>query len=110
LGLHRAPPTADELGNDGKLCSSEVTVYPSSTRESERHELENETYHYLGWSHSRIERTVDRLLGGEQSDAGVMKSAAREMVAAFGLAGPPEPFWACRLGRCCAEIGFGPKA
>jgi hypothetical protein len=87
-----------------------VTVYPSSTRESERHELENETYHYLGWSHARIERTVDRLLGGERSDAGATTGAAREVVAAFGLAGPPEEFWATRLGHRCAAIGFGPEA
>lgn len=85
-------------------------MYPSSTRESERNELENETYHYLGWSHLRIERTVERLLGGEQSDAGVTMSAAREVVAGFGIAGPPDVFWATRLGRCCAETGFGPKA
>lgn len=85
-------------------------MYPSSTRESERHELENETYHYLGWSHSRIERTVDRLLGGERSDAGVVKIAAHEVVAAFGIAGPSESFWVTRLGRCCVEAGFGPKA
>jgi hypothetical protein len=84
-------------------------VYPSSTWESERHELENETYHYLGWSHPRIERTVERLLGGEQSDTGAMLSAAHEVVAAFGLAGPPEAFWPTHLGRRCVEAGLSPK-
>ncbi|HEY5013044.1 MAG TPA: hypothetical protein VIK61_10110 [Acidimicrobiia bacterium] len=39
-----------------------------------------------------------------------MTGAAREVVAAFGLAGPPEEFWVTRLGRCCAQIGFGPNA
>jgi hypothetical protein len=84
-------------------------VYPSSTRQSERHELEHETYHYLGWSNPRIERTVEQLLGGELADAGLTKNAAQEIVAAFGMARPPEPFWATQLGRRCIEAGFGPK-
>jgi hypothetical protein len=85
-------------------------VYPGSTRETERQELETETYHYLGWSHVRIERTVERLLGGEHTDSGMTTSAAREIVAAFGLAGPPVSFWATRLGRRCDEAGIGPAA
>lgn len=83
---------------------------PSSTKQSERHELEHETYHYLGWSHPRIERTVGQLLGGERSDAGMTKNAAQEIVAAFGLAGPPPSFWVTQLGRRCVEAGFGPKS
>jgi hypothetical protein len=83
-------------------------VYLSSTRQPERHDLETETYHYLGWSHMRIERTVDRLMGGDQADAAVTRGAAREIVAAFGLAGPPNHFWATSVGRRCAEAGFGP--
>jgi hypothetical protein len=82
----------------------------SSTRQSERHELENETYHYLGWSHSRIERTVERLLGGDATDTAMQQGAAREVVVAFGIVGPPEPFWATRLGRRCTDAGFGPNA
>ena len=85
-------------------------MYPGSTRETERQELETETYHYLGWSHVRIERTVERLLGGEPTDSGMTTSAAREIAAAFGLAGPPESFWATRLGRRCGESGIGPAA
>jgi hypothetical protein len=87
-----------------------VIVYPASTSETERRELETETYHYLGWSHHRVEQTVDRLMGGASSDAGVMKGAAREVVAAFGLAGPPESFWATKVGQRCAEAGFGPRS
>ena len=32
-----------------------------------------------------------------------MKGAAREIVAAFGLAGPPDSFWATKVGSRCAE-------
>jgi hypothetical protein len=85
-------------------------VYPASIQESERHELENETYHYLGWSHHRVEHTVNRLLGGDNSDAAVTKGAAREVVAAFGLAGPPEHFWKTHVGARCIDAGFGPRA
>jgi hypothetical protein len=84
-------------------------VYPGSIQQSERHELESETYHYLGWSHQRVERTVDRLLGGDGSDAAVMKGAAREVVVAFGMTGPPEPFWSTNVGRRCTDAGFGPR-
>jgi hypothetical protein len=84
-------------------------VYPSSTTQSDRHELEYETYHFLGWSHPRIERIVGQLLGGI-GDAGAVKNAAQEVVAAFGMAGPPEMFWVTQLGRRCVEAGFGPKA
>ena len=82
-------------------------MYPGSTRESERHDLETETYHYLGWSHGRIERTVDRLLGGDQSDPAIARGAAREIVKAFGVAGPPAPFWNTGIGRRCIEAGHG---
>jgi hypothetical protein len=85
-----------------------VTVNLSSTKKSDRHDLETETYHYLGWSQMRIERTVERLIGGDDSDAAVTRGAAREIVAAFGLAGPPDQFWSTRIGRRCAEAGFGP--
>jgi hypothetical protein len=85
-------------------------VFPASIQESERHDLETETYHYLGWSHQRVERTVDRLLGGESSDAGTMKSAAREVIVAFGLTGPPESFWATKVGLRCTEAGFGRRS
>jgi hypothetical protein len=85
-------------------------VHPASISETERHELETETYHYLGWSHHRVEQTVDRLMGGPSSDAGVMKGAAREVVAAFGIAGPPESFWSTKVGRRCAEGGFGARS
>jgi hypothetical protein len=80
-------------------------VYPGSTRETERHELVSQTYHYLGWSHQRIERTVDRLLGGDGSDAAIARSAAREVIVAFGLAGPPAAFWDTNVGRRCREAG-----
>jgi len=86
------------------------SVYPASIHESERHELETETYHYLGWSHRRVEHTVERLLGGENGDAAVMKGAAREVVAAFGLAGPPESFWKTHVGQRCIEAGFGVRS
>jgi hypothetical protein len=85
-------------------------VHPASIRETHRHELETEVYHYLGWSHQRVESSVERLMGGDNHDAGVMKGAAREVVAAFGLAGPPESFLASKLGRLCAEAGFGPRS
>jgi hypothetical protein len=85
-------------------------VFPSSIRESERNDLETETYHYLGWSHQRVERTVDRLMGGEHHDAALAKGAAREVVAAFGIAGPPESFWATNVGRRCTEVGFGRRS
>jgi hypothetical protein len=85
-----------------------VTVKLSSTRQSDRHGLETETYHYLGWSQMRIERTVERLIGGDESDAAVTRGAAREIVAAFGLAGPPAEFWTTRIGRRCGQAGFGP--
>jgi hypothetical protein len=85
-------------------------VQPSSTRESERVDLETETYHYLGWSHVRVERTVERLMGGDISDEAVTRSAAREIVAAFGLTGPPAVFWASGVGRRCIDAGFGPAA
>jgi hypothetical protein len=83
-------------------------VHPSSTRESERQDLETETYHYLGWSHVRIETTVQRLIG-DRSDEAVTRGAAREIVAAFGLAGPPEHFWQTGLGSHCIDAGFGPR-
>jgi hypothetical protein len=83
-------------------------VYPSSTRESEQHELEHETYHYLGWSHSRIERTVERLLNSERPGDVSSAGAAREIVAAFGLTGPPESFWTTHLGQHCTEHGVHP--
>ena len=85
-------------------------MYLSSTRDSERHDLETETYHYLGWSHQRIERTVERLMGEDQSDAAVTRGAAREIVAAFGLAGPPSEFWTTGVGRRCVAAGFAPTA
>ncbi|MDQ1534164.1 MAG: hypothetical protein QOF28_1925 [Actinomycetota bacterium] len=84
-------------------------MHPSSTRGSERQDLETETYHYLGWSQSRIESTVARLIGGEHPDEAVTRGAAREVVAAFGLAGPPEHFWPTGLGRRCIDAGFGPR-
>ena len=82
-------------------------MYPSSTTQSERHELEHETYHFLGWAHVRIERTVEKLLGASHGD---VKNAAQEIVSAFGMAGPPDMFWVTQLGRRCVEAGFGPKA
>ena len=85
-------------------------MQPSSTRQSERADLETETYHYLGWSHMRVERTVERLMGEDGSDDGVTRGAAREIVAAFGLTGPPTVFWASRVGRRCIDAGFGPVA
>jgi hypothetical protein len=85
-------------------------VYLSSTRDSERHDLETETYHYLGWSHQRIERTIERLMGEDQSDAAATRGAAREIVAAFGLAGPPNEFWTTGVGRRCVDAGFAPSA
>jgi hypothetical protein len=96
--------------SEGSILRWRCPVYPASIHESERHELETETYHYLGWSHHRVEHTVDRLLGGESSDATVMKGAAREVVAAFGLAGPPESFWKTHVGRRCTEAGFGVRS
>ena len=84
-------------------------MHPASISETERHQLETETYHYLGWSHVRIERTVERLLGGEHTDSGMTTSAAREIVAAFGLAGPPQHFWTTGVGRRCVDAGFGPR-
>lgn len=84
-------------------------MYPSSTTQSDRLELEHETYHFLGWGHPRIERTVEQLLGGSHGDAGAIKNAAQEIVAAFGMAGPPDMFWVTQLGRRCHEVGFGPK-
>jgi hypothetical protein len=83
-------------------------VYLPSTQQSAQHDLENETYHYLGWSHSRIERTVERLLSSDQPDP-TSTSAAREIVAAFGLTGPPERFWETHLGQRCAGNGIRPR-
>ena len=85
-------------------------MYPGSTRETERQELETETYHYLGWSHVRIETTVERLVGGDHPDDAITRGAAREIVAAFGSAGPPASFWATQLGRRCGNAGIGPAA
>lgn len=85
-------------------------MHSPSTRESERNDLETETYHYLGWSHWRIERTVERLLAGDDSDDADARGAAREIVAAFGLAGPPEHFWNTGVGRRCVDAGFGPTS
>ena len=84
-------------------------MHPSSTRESERQDLETETYHYLGWSHRRIENTVARLIDGDGTDEAMTRGAAREIVAAFGLAGPPEHFWVTGIGRRCIGAGFGPR-
>ena len=84
-------------------------MYPPSMRQSQQLELEHETYHYLGWSHARIERTVERLLQSEQPDP-TTTSAAREIVAAFGLTGPPERFWATHLGQRCVDNGIRPRA
>ena len=84
-------------------------MHPSSTRESERTDLETETYHFLGWSRVRIERTVERLMGGDHRDNAVTAGAAREIVAAFGLAGPPQHFWTTGVGRRCVDAGFGPR-
>jgi len=83
-------------------------VYPPSTHQSEQLELEHETYHYLGWSHARIERTVERLLQSSRPDP-TTTSAAREIVAAFGLTGPPERFWATPPAQPCAENGIRPR-
>lgn len=83
-------------------------MYSPSTHHSEQRELEHETYHYLGWSHTRIERTVERLLSSAQPDP-TSTSAAREIVAAFGLTGPPERFWETHLGRRCADNGIRPR-
>jgi hypothetical protein len=106
LPLDRALGRAEEKG-EGKLSPGGGTVYPASISETERHQVETETYHYLGWSHHRVEQTVERLMGGPSSDAGVTKSAAREVVAAFGIAGPPESFWQTQVGHHCTEAGFG---
>ena len=83
-------------------------MHPTSTRDSERQDLETETYHYLGWSQGRIETTVARLIGGDHSDDAITRGAAREIVAAFGLAGPPEHFWQTGIGNRCIDAGFGP--
>jgi hypothetical protein len=85
-------------------------VLPPSTHESQQHELEHETYHYLGWSHARIERTVERLLNGSRPGDLTSTGAAREIVAGFGLAGPPDSFWATPLGQRCADNGMRPRA
>jgi hypothetical protein len=85
-------------------------VQPTSTRDSERQDLETETYHYLGWSHPRIQTTVERLIGGDRFEDAIPRGAAREIVAAFGLAGPPEHFWQTGLGGRCIDAGFGPRA
>jgi len=84
-------------------------VLPPSTHESEQQELEHETYHYLGWSHARIERTVERLLSSERP-GDLTAGAAREIVAGFGLAGPPDAFWGTHLGRRCADNGMLPHS
>ena len=84
-------------------------MLPPSTHQSHQHELEHETYHYLGWSHSRIERTVERLLSSDRP-GDLTAAAAREIVAGFGLAGPPDAFWVTPLGRCCAENGVLPRS
>jgi hypothetical protein len=84
-------------------------VLPPSIHESEQFELEHETYHYLGWSHARIERTVERLLSSDRPGDLTSSGAAREIVAAFGLTGPPDRFWATPLGRRCAGNGIRPK-
>ncbi len=81
-------------------------MQPVSTQATERHELEAETYYYLCWSDARIARTVDRLLARGPKRRSAMKEAAREVVAAFGLAGPPDAFWSTHLGRRCASAGF----
>ena len=80
-------------------------MLPPSTHASEQHELEHETYHYLGWSHARIERTVERLLSSERP-GDLTTTAAREIVAGFGLAGPPDAFWETPLGRRCVDNGI----
>ena len=85
-------------------------MQPSSTRESERQDLETETYHYLGWSHARIESTVERLIGGDRLEDPVARGAAREIVAAFGISGPPEHFWQTGIGSRCIDAGFGPRS
>jgi hypothetical protein len=85
-------------------------VLPPSVHESQQHELEHETYHYLGWSHSRVERTVERLLSSDRPGDLTSAGAAREIVAGFGLAGPPDAFWATLLGRRCVENGLRPRA
>jgi hypothetical protein len=107
LPLDRALGRADEEGERESFPREGGTVYPASISETERHQVETETYHYLGWSHHRVEQTVERLMGGPSSDAGVTKSAAREVVAAFGIAGPPESFWQTQVGHHCTEAGFG---
>jgi hypothetical protein len=83
-------------------------VLPPSTQESEQNELEHETYHYLGWSHSRIERTVERLLSSDRP-GDLSTGAAREIIAAFGLTGPPDTFWATPLGHRCVDNGMRPR-
>ena len=83
-------------------------MQPTSTRDSERQDLETETYHYLGWSQHRIETTVARLVGSDNADEAITRGAAREIVAAFGLAGPPQHFWETGIGRRCIDAGFGP--
>ena len=85
-------------------------MLPPSTHQSEQHELEHETYHYLGWSHARIERTVERLLSSDCPGDLAAVGAAREIVAGFGLAGPPDAFWATPLGRRCADNGMTPRS
>ncbi len=85
-------------------------MLPPSTHESEQHELEHETYYYLGWSHARIERTVERLLSSDRPGDLTSAGAAREIVNAFGLSGPPDAFWATHLGQRCAENGIRPHS
>ena len=85
-------------------------MLPPSIHESQQHELEHETYHYLGWSHARIERTVERLLSSDRPDDLTTAGAAREIVAGFGLAGPPDAFWGTHLGQRCADTGLRPRS
>jgi hypothetical protein len=85
-------------------------VLPPSTHESPQHELEHETYHYLGWSHARVERTVERLLSSTRPGDLTSAGAAGEIVAGFGLAGPPDAFWGSPLGQRCTDNGFLPRA
>jgi hypothetical protein len=80
-------------------------VLPPSIHESQQDELEHETYHYLGWSHARIERTVERLLSSSRPGDMTTAGAAREIVAGFGMAGPPDAFWQTPLGVRCSDNG-----
>ena len=55
------------------------------------------------------ERTVERLLSSDRPGEIAPAGAAREIVAAFGMSGPPDAFWATHLGHRCSDNGMRPR-